>query len=124
VRRWDSAAGLTATITVGFAPASWETAMAVMLIAGALGTLAGLALLVLRRPWIDPLHPMVADLDDDALPARSVPRGGERPIRRELRAPPAPPRWPRRRAHPAPARSGARHSRPVDAESPYVHTAT
>jgi hypothetical protein len=123
VGRWDGAAGLTVTITVGFAPASWGTATAVMLIAGGFALLAGLALLVLRRPWIDPLHPMVADLDDDdAPPSRPADHGDAAPAPAPPRAPRIEPklRWPvNTRANPD---AGGRPARTV--ESPYVHTAT
>lgn len=78
VRRSDAAASLQLSITVGFAPASWGTATTVLLIAGALGTLAGLGLLVLRRPWVDALHPMVVD-DPVAAPVRRTPSRVESP---------------------------------------------
>jgi hypothetical protein len=103
VRRSDNAADLAVTMTVGFAPSSWGTATTVLLIAGLLGTLTGLSLLVLRRPWIDPLHPLIVGADDGALPA---PRAARR--RRT---------W---RVHPEPVQPAVH----VAVESPYVHTAT
>jgi hypothetical protein len=111
VHRPDSAASLQLSITVGFAPASWGTATTVLLIAGALGTLAGLGVLVLRRPWVDVWHPMVVD-DPVAAPVRVVPP----------RAAARTPRWWRltRRGH-APEPRQPDEDR---IESPYVHTAT
>lgn len=61
IRRADGASDFTAAVTVGFAPSSWGTATTVLLITGGLGTLTGLALLVLRRPWIDADHPLLAE---------------------------------------------------------------
>ncbi|HEY7223199.1 MAG TPA: hypothetical protein VH561_06275 [Micromonosporaceae bacterium] len=119
VRRWDNAAGLTADITVGFVPASWGAATAVLFLAGALGTVAGVAVLVLRRPWIDQHHRLL-DLSDE-LPVRTpVPDEGSRP-----RVPPR--RW---RAEAEPSRHW--RDEPVAGElvaavrspSPYVDTAT
>jgi len=63
IRRADGAADFTVAVTVGFAPSSWGTATTVLLITGGLGTLTGLALLVLRRPWIDADHPLLAEPD-------------------------------------------------------------
>ena len=110
VRRSDSAASLQLSITVGFAPASWGTATTVLIIAGVVGTLAGLGVLVLRRPWVDVLHPMVVD---DPVAA---------PIRVPLARAATTPRWWRfaRRGH-APEPRQPDEDR---VESPYVHTAT
>jgi hypothetical protein len=151
VRRWDDAPGLSVTMTVGFAPASWSTATIVLLLAGGLGTASGLALLLLRRPWIDPAHPMVAGLDEDVIEpvlvpdavARRRPGFAAAPAGRSLRRRPATvivghatveqdviddaPRW--RRivlAWVARRRRDYRDTTPVEptVESPYVHTAT
>jgi hypothetical protein len=71
VRRSDGAVDLTVSITVGFAPASWGLATAVLWIGASLATLAGLALLLLRRPPV--LIPDdLADLDELMAPTRSV----------------------------------------------------
>jgi hypothetical protein len=131
IRRWDNVPGLSTTITVGFAPASWSAAAMVALIAGGLGTLAGLGLLALRGPWIDAQELALGEADERRAPLRiRIPAtalaSGPGPS-------PAPPSWQRmvpdwlargrgRRGH---ARHLGRHlSGEATVESPYVHTAT
>ncbi len=129
IRRWDDAPGLSATITVGFAPASWSAATIVLLVAGGLGTLAGLGLLMLRRPWIDVQELALAEDDGRRAPARihlQLPLPAI--ARRRRPSPPAPPRW--RRMVPdalvlgRSRRRQSRHFAGEAVESPYVHTAT
>lgn len=62
VRRSDRAPDLTVAITVGFAPASWGVASTVLWIGGALATLTGLALLLMRRPVME-IPDDLAELD-------------------------------------------------------------
>ncbi len=115
VRRADGAPGFSATITAGFAPASWSTATVVTLLAGGLGTVTGLALILLRRPWIDELHPWAAQPELEVqrpVPPRTRARAGAARAPAWLRIVP---HWvvPRRRV-----------AELASPESPYVHTAT
>ena len=115
VRRADGAPGLSATITVGFAPTSWSPATVVLLLAGGLGTVTGLVLILLRRPWVDELHPWAAEPEIET-PQPIQPRTGRRP------APARAPAWLRIVPHWVVSRR--RIAEPASPESPYVHTAT
>jgi hypothetical protein len=62
VRRPDGAPDLSVAITVGYAPTSWGAGIAALSVGGTVGTLAGLALLLVRRPTLT--FPDDAALDD------------------------------------------------------------
>jgi hypothetical protein len=103
VRRSDGQSGFTLAITAGFAPSSWGLSTSLLVIAGLLAVVTGLALLLLPAPGLDALH---AD-------ARAAVTHEARPVR------------------PAPQSLDDKWSRiwiPVNpddrAESPYVDTAT
>jgi len=111
VQRWDGGAGLGVSMTVGFAPSSWGTATAVLLISGLIATVTGMALVIMRRPWIDPFHPMVLGFEETyPEPEPALVASG----RRMWHTGPEPNGyWPTN----APAAGDT-------VESPYVHTAT
>jgi hypothetical protein len=71
VRRSDQASDLTVAITVGLAPASWGTATVVLWMVAVIATLAGLALLLTRRPTVE-IPDDLAALDDLAPQVREV----------------------------------------------------
>lgn len=72
VRRVDQGAGLAVTITAGFAPASWGLATVLLWIGGLLATIAGLALLLVRRPTVELVPGDLAELDELLPPARRI----------------------------------------------------
>jgi hypothetical protein len=112
IRRWDGSASVAVTMTAGLAPSSWGTATMTLLIAGPLGTLSGLALLILRQPWIDPL---LLDPDEgEPVAARPAEIARRQRGRHTGRSP----------THPAAAMAHPATVVETPTVSPYVYTAT